>query len=123
MRNKEKRLRELLGLKMSTPISRSSRLERALIFVDSPENKNLPFHIIRSSDYSWGSRRCRADEGVVNAEIIGADGYKNSYYYIWICAYTRKRCRHCGRLVAWGHENPMAPVCSRCAWEKKRGNE
>ena len=124
MKKQEMRIRKALGLKDSTPVERSSRLQSALWFAKS--HKGQKINIIKTCDSAWGSRACRANEGVLAAEIIGADGNpygKGGYRYIWIYSYSRKRCVHCGKLTAWGHSNPMACVCARCAWEKKRGNE
>lgn len=122
MRKQEKRFRKALGLKDSTPVERSGRLQSALWFAKA--HKGQQINIIETSDSAWGSRACRANEGVLVAEIIGAEGNphgKGGYRYIWIYTYSRKHCIHCGKLTAWGHDNPMACVCGRCAWDLKRG--
>lgn len=118
MRQLEKMLRKELGLKPTTKTENSSRLQNALSFAKAHPGKKID--IYESTDAAWGERSNRANEGIIDAKIIGVSGNPKSrkgYIYIWIYAYERKRCRFCGKLIMWGHNNPMAPICDDC---KKR---
>lgn len=118
MKAREKKLREMLGIKKDTPVCRSARLQEALSFAEFFPNTKIG--VMESHDFHWGFRDIRKQEGIVSAKIIGADGNphsKSGYKYIWIYAYSRKRCIKCGKLIKWGKSNPYAPVCNNCKYE------
>lgn len=115
MKQLEKKLREELGLKPTTKIENSTRLQNALSFAQAHPGKKI--NLYESTDSAWGERSNRANEGIMDAKIIGVSGSprsKQGYTYLWIYAYESKKCIRCNKLIMWGHNNPMAPICDDC---------